>query len=280
MGIVRQTPVRRRVSGFTLVELLIVMAIIATLISILLPVINGAQKTARALQCASNIKQITTALINYSANSKGQFPQYVTFPYNSIWYNDDVIGRYLPNRTPVRVGPPAIGGPVFTCPEDDRSVRSYAMNLWMTSRTSDANALPPTPKGQLWRSAVYRRPTQIILVTERWSIQTGPGIPATYFMAAPMVGGDGDKPGKRFGMAGGVPSTSTHWGAVACELPYMWHHRSGDGPKGKNAYGRINIGYVDGHVDMKTADQLADRNTGLSRLDSWWSPWDEQQNTP
>lgn len=275
----KNSGLRPQLVGFTLVELLVVMAIIATLITILLPVIVGARANVRTLQCASNMRQLTTGLINYSTNFKGHFPPYVTSPYNSVWYNDECIGRYLPNRTLVQ-GLTAIGGPVFTCPEDDRSVRSYSMNLWATSVTSDTAALGPAPKGRLWRSSVYRRSTQIILVAERWSSQSGPGIPAKYYSAPPVIGNTGNKPGLRFGMGVGNSSTSPHWGLVSCDLPYMWHRRRGDGPNGKISYGRVNFAYVDGHVETKRAEQLADRQTGLSTLDSWWSPLDDQQNTP
>jgi prepilin-type processing-associated H-X9-DG protein/prepilin-type N-terminal cleavage/methylation domain-containing protein len=88
------THVIRRQNAFTLVELLVVIGIIALLISILLPALNGARQSAQTVQCLSNMRQIGLAMAQYINENNGSF----------VPTNDYEGGTTLPSPYRVWVG--------------------------------------------------------------------------------------------------------------------------------------------------------------------------------
>src|SRR5882672_7223565 len=77
---------RAEKQGFTLVELLVVVAIIALLIAILLPAVSAAKEQANRVKCGANLRQIGMAQQMYAGENKGQYPRILYVPGTATWF--------------------------------------------------------------------------------------------------------------------------------------------------------------------------------------------------
>ena len=82
--------------GFTLIELMVVVAIIAILAAMLLPSLSKARKRAKVAACASNLKQTTTYSAMYSSDKDGQLTAYTTKSsvYWAVWPNTPKVSTF------------------------------------------------------------------------------------------------------------------------------------------------------------------------------------------
>ncbi|MDP6354154.1 MAG: DUF1559 domain-containing protein, partial [Planctomycetota bacterium] len=102
----------RQSSAFTLIELMMVIAIIAILASLLLPSLKSAREKARMVKCKQNLRQIGVAMQLYSNEYMGQYPQAGLPPFE-----DDLSALYPKFVDEVRV---------FECPSSGVSVTAAA----------------------------------------------------------------------------------------------------------------------------------------------------------
>lgn len=100
--------------GFTLIELLVSIAIMAFLISILLPTLSSARASARTVQCLSNLRQIGIGFSSYHVDYDGWLYPRLNAVYPTTWHG--VIDRQIGGSG---VGPYATTLMVFRCPDND-----------------------------------------------------------------------------------------------------------------------------------------------------------------
>lgn len=70
-------------NGFTLVELLVVISIIAMLLAVLMPALNKARETARGVLCGSNARQLILGCLNYAYDNGNKMPYFSNPTYSS-----------------------------------------------------------------------------------------------------------------------------------------------------------------------------------------------------
>lgn len=113
-----RTPTGRR--GFTLIEMLVVLGILALLAAILLPVFLAARERGRATACASNLRQLHLAFSQYAADNNGYLPPYITDKNREVM-RDDGTSYVIPNQSEelvASVKPYIQTASIWFCPDD------------------------------------------------------------------------------------------------------------------------------------------------------------------
>jgi len=137
-------------SGFTLIELLVVIAIIAILAAILFPVFAAAREKARQTSCASNMKQLGLAVLQYCNDYDGFAPCGTGFNYNGFANNYPFAMDFIGSGWAGQIYPDLKSTGVFTCPDEQvlpqasgggnqYTVVSYAWN-WNINSTNIGGA--------------------------------------------------------------------------------------------------------------------------------------------
>lgn len=103
--------------GFTLIEMLVVIAILSLLVTLVAPAVTGALDAAKRTACASNLRQISTATLMYATEKNGKL---VTDPFvepGVYWFRQ--IYPYLNNPEATRTTT------IFQCPLDRAAKQAF-----------------------------------------------------------------------------------------------------------------------------------------------------------
>lgn len=167
----------RRKSGFTLIEILVVIAIIAIIAAILFPVFGSARENARRAACQSNMRQIGMAFMQYAQDYNDRLPSVsdamASDGARNTWnpFNKFVGGNE--GKTDFKMGESTLqpylkATQIFVCPSDDLGEEnglSYSSNACVNYSATT----PAAPSGTLHRGrklSAFQNTTQWALLVE------------------------------------------------------------------------------------------------------------------
>jgi prepilin-type processing-associated H-X9-DG protein len=170
----------RRGEGFSIVELIVVIGIIAILVALLMPALQRARVQARAVACRSNMRQIGQAMLIYANDNGGWlFPpdHGLDVPLNQRWFL--AVLKPPPPPDPNSLDPRDWTPPIMLCPADDQEPRefhSYILNHHLVEHHVLYSSKPPA---NLTASNAVVMGEKLTLATNYY-VETKPGGTTTY----------------------------------------------------------------------------------------------------
>ena len=177
--------------GFTLLELLAVIATISVLAALLLPVLSKAKIKAQQTRCQSNLRQLGTAWMMYHMDNNGRLVE--SYPVNNTnaWVLGDMTkAAEASNEDLIRQGKLYHYNPtveIYRCPGDKGvrvgekvipTVRSFSMNAFMGARDPAVGYIP-NYANHYAKDSDLRRPSSlwVLLDEDERSINDGFFVP-------------------------------------------------------------------------------------------------------
>jgi len=176
--------------GFTLIELLVVISIISLLISILLPALAGARRTAQNTQCQVNLRSIVNTIMLYAQDNKQLILGLtMTTRFNGVTYTNRTWGQVLTFEYYSSYGKPLVAAKAFTCPSETELLNNfvsnryhYGMNNFVADETQNFNSWLNPGKFRANIDYVYKPSSVGYFFDGNWQYNVSPNMGVAYWM--------------------------------------------------------------------------------------------------